>query len=71
MTYIILEAQTNTDGTVGTLINSYTDKNEAESKYHQVLSAAAISSIPIHTAFMLTAEGQVLRSECYRHDVQI
>ena len=66
--YIILETQTNANGTVGTLINSYEDRNAAESKYHQVLSAAAISQLPRHCAFMLTDEGYTIKSEFYVHE---
>ena len=68
--YIILELQTYNDGTVGTLINSYADKNEAESQYHRVLMAAAISDVPLHTCFMLTPDGYTIKSECYRHEVE-
>ena len=67
--YIILETQTNTDGSLGTLINQYEDRNAAESKYHQVLSSAAISELPHHCAFMLSDEGFVIKSECYTHEV--
>lgn len=68
--FIILELQTNTDGTVGTLINAYTERNDAESKYHLVLSSAAISTLPKHTAFMLTDDGRVVKSECYIHEIE-
>lgn len=68
MMFIILETQTYKDGAVGTLIDSYADRNEAESKYHAVLSAGAVSKVPIHTAFMLTDDGYVVKSECYRHE---
>lgn len=68
--YIILEAQTNKNGTLGTLITSYEDQYQAESKYHQVLSAAAVSSLPKHTAFMLTDDGFVIKSECYKHEIE-
>lgn len=67
--YIILETQTNANGTVGTLINTYTDRNAAESKYHTVLAAAAISELPLHCAFMLTDEGYLIKSEVYRHTI--
>ena len=67
--FIVLEIQTNTDGSIGTLITSYEDSYEAESKYHTVLSAAAISKLPLHTAVMLTNEGQVIKSERYKHEV--
>ena len=68
--YIVLETQTYIDGTVGTLINTYTDTNEAESNYHRVLMAAAISTVPIHTAFMLTDSGQIIKSESYKHEIK-
>lgn len=65
--YIVLEVQTNPDGTVGTLIFSFDDINEAESKYHSVLSAAAISTLPFHVAFMLKNDGYVIKSDGYQH----
>ena len=69
--YIILETQTNLDGTVGTILTTFTDQDQAESKYHLVLSSAAVSSLPRHCAFMLTDEGYILKSECYRHEVPV
>ncbi len=66
--YIILETQTNVDTTVGILITSYENRNEAESKYHQILMSAAINNLPLHTAFMLTDEGYTIKSECYKHE---
>ena len=68
--FIILETQTYLDGAVGTLIDTYANQNEAESKYHAVLSAAAVSNVPRHTAFMRTDDGYVVKSECYKHEVQ-
>ena len=41
--YIVLEIQTSTS--VATIVDSYSDRNQAESKYHQILSAAALSSM--------------------------
>ena len=67
MTTIVLEVQVNSDDSVGTLITSYTDRTEAESKYHMVLSAAAVSDKPIHSAFMIDPKGKVIRSEFYEH----
>lgn len=66
--YIVLETQTNTNGTVGTLIDTYENRDAAESKYHLILSAAAVSALPIHCAFMLTDEGYTVKSESYRHE---
>lgn len=65
--YIVLETQTDTNGTVGTLITSYENRNDAESKYHNILTAAAISEVPLHYAFLLTDEGYTIKSEGYDH----
>lgn len=68
MTYIVIELQTNADGTVGNLVYAYTDRNEAEQKYHLVLSSAAVSQLPAHAAVLLTGDGRTLASQCYRHE---
>ena len=66
--YIVLETQTNANGTVGTLVDQFADRDAAESKYHLILSSAAVSTLPIHCAFMLTDEGYTVKSESYRHE---
>ena len=66
MNYIVLEAQT-TGGTTATLVSSYSDRNQAESKYHTVLAAAAISQIEKHTAVLMDETGLCIRSQCYEH----
>lgn len=70
MTYIIIETQT-TNG-VTAIVTPYatTDRNQAENKYHTVLAAAAVSSVEEHAAMMLTGDGRMVRSECYRHPAQ-
>lgn len=68
--YILLETQSYTNGTVGTLVNSYEDRDTAENKYHLILAAAAVSNLPRHSAFMLSDEGYIIKSECYTHEVE-
>lgn len=68
MTYIVIELQTNSDGTVANLVTAYTDRNTAEQKYHLILSAAAVSQLPAHAAVLLTGDGRTLASQCYRHE---
>lgn len=65
--YIVLEIQTS--NTVATLVNSYEDRNQAESKYHQILTAAALSSVPKHSAVLMNDEGQTIKDETYIHEV--
>ena len=68
--YIVFEIQTNNDGTIGTLVSSYPEQNQAESAYHAVLSAAAISALPVHSCVLLTEEGFELMHGCYKHEPQ-
>lgn len=68
MAFIVIELQTNNDGTVGNLVYAFTNRNEAEQKYHLVLSAAAVSALPAHAAVLLTGDGRMLASQCYRHE---
>ena len=68
MAYIVVELQTNSDGTVENLVYSYTERNEAEQKYHLILASAAVSALPAHAAVLLTGDGRMLASQCYRHE---
>lgn len=64
MNYIVIEAQT-TNGVTATIVNTYADYAHAEQKYHTVLAAAAVSTVPIHSASMLTERGNLAKHECY------
>ena len=67
MTYIVIELQTN-DG-VTTIVPPvpFTDRNAAESKFHQTLQYAAVSSIESHAVTLLTEDGRTVRTEVYHH----
>jgi hypothetical protein len=65
--YIVMEMQTNADGAVGTLVWSYNNINEAWSKYHSVLSTAAVSSLPCHACVLLGNDGNKYAAQVYRH----
>lgn len=65
--YIVIELQTNADGTVANLVYQYASRDEAEGKFHSILASAAISSLPVHAAVMLTNAGTMVKSEYYRH----
>ena len=69
--YIVMEVQVNADGTIGTIVNTYADsaRDTAESQYHLILSSAAVSSLPRHTAFMLMDDGRIVKSESYEHPI--
>ena len=65
--WIVIELQTDENGKVANIVTSHENRNEAESKYHQILSAGAISSIPTHSAVMLDERGNLEKSEYYLH----
>lgn len=67
--YIILELQTNGDQTAA-LVHTAADRQQAESIYHQVLAAAAISPVEIHSAALLTEYGYLLQRDAYEHKAQ-
>ena len=68
--YIVSEIQTNTNGTIGVLNSTFENYTEAESKYHMILSYAAVSDLPCHAAVILTNEGAVVNSQYYKHEVE-
>ena len=43
---------------------------KAESKYHEVLAAAAISDYATHSAILFSADGEPLMHECYFHTAE-
>lgn len=66
--YIVSEIQTNKDGVVGILNTQHENYNDAESKYHLVLSYAAKSGLPCHAAVIMTNEGMVMANQYYKHE---
>lgn len=67
MTYIVLEMQTNNGTTALVPPVVYYTRQEAESKYHLILTSAAVSQVEEHAASILTGDGRLVRNECYRH----
>lgn len=65
--FLAIEIQTNQDGTVGNLVYAYDEINQAQSKYHAVLSAAAVSELPMHAAVLVRSDGAVLASDYFDH----
>lgn len=71
--FYIIEIQKTHAGEYGHLVHYVYDtdyeiaRQKAESKYHQVLTAAAVSNTAMHSATMISSEGVPLRNECYKH----
>ncbi len=64
--YIVAEFQTSGDSTA-ILTYSYTESNLAEQKYHEILSSAAVSNVPLHAVSMLNEYGCIAKNEFYTH----
>ena len=71
--FYILEIQKYQNGEYGHIVHFAYDENprkarlKAESKYHEILAAAAISELPTHAAILITAEGAPIMNNCYYH----
>lgn len=68
MKYIVIELQTMDNGSVANIVTAHDTREQAESKYHLVLSAAAVSALPAHAAALIDSEGGVMESRCYRSE---
>lgn len=68
MNYIVIEIQKYADGTIAVPpINTYATFNEAAQRYHTILAAAAVSSVPVHSAVMMTDTGIQVRLDTFDH----
>jgi len=73
--YYIIEIQKNANGEYGHIVHYAYDENadrarmKAESKYHEVLAAAAISDVPQHSASLIASDGFPVMHQCYVHNV--
>lgn len=73
--FYVIEIQKYLSGEFGHIVHYAYDEDankarlKAESKYHEVLAAAAVSELPQHSATLLTSDGRAVMSQCYRHEV--
>lgn len=64
--YIVIEIQ-KSNGEVSTIVNSYETSNEAEAKFYQIMSVAAVSQLERHSASILTEDGNCYMTATYEH----
>lgn len=63
----VIEIQKN--GATATPITTlHTDKDDAYSKYHAVLAAAAVSTVEEHSAILISEEGNYMFHEKFIHE---
>ena len=51
--YLVIEIQKSEDGKIAYLVTTHGTRPEADSKYHLILSSAAVSGLPCHSAIIL------------------
>lgn len=67
MKYIVMEIQTDSEERVANVVTQHDTLAAAESAYYAILSAAAISQVPVHSAVLLTNEGISLLFNSFTH----
>ena len=65
---VVIEIQTQEDGSSSTSSFDYTDESQAENKYHTILAFAATSQVPYHACALLDKYGTVIKNDWYRHE---
>ena len=63
----VLEIMIMPNGAPGCLVNTIADENSAQSKYHDILKSAAISSNPVHGAIILSEALNSIDKKVYTH----
>lgn len=66
MLYYVIEIQTS-NGAGAVIPFNFSDRNEAEAKYHSLLAVCATSTVPKHGAMLFNDDGFILKSEVYNH----
>lgn len=69
--YVVVELQKMSDTQLAHLVTSHETLQEAQSKFHQVLSYAAVSKIPLHSCVLLGEDGYNIKTESYSHIEEI
>ena len=67
MTYTVIEMQTNGSTTAIVPPQVYQRREDAESRWHTIMAAAAVSQVEIHTAVILNQDGNMEKSGSYYH----
>lgn len=65
--YIVIELQANNKGQVANIVTAYNTLAEAQNKYYTILAAAAISSVPTHSAVILDHCGNLIANNSFAH----
>lgn len=75
--FYIIEIQKYYNGEFGHIVHFAYDADadkarlKAESKYHEVLAAAAVSETAEHSAILISSEGFPVMHQCYKHEIPV
>jgi len=67
MKYLVIEIQKFDTGAMSTPAYAYDDIKAAQSKYHAILSGAAVSKLPVHAAVLMNETGYCIAHECFTY----
>ena len=45
-------------------------QRKAESKFHEIMSRAAVSDYAMHSAILFSEEGFLIMNQCYKHEAE-
>jgi hypothetical protein len=68
-TWAVIELQSNGDS-LAVLSSTYTNWNDALSRFYQTMVSVAQSSVPEHTVLIMDKVGQVRKIETVYHEVE-
>ena len=60
MKYVLIELQTMDNGAVANIVTVYENELAAKSAYYSVMTAAALSNLPVHSAILMDNYGIVI-----------
>ena len=63
---VVIEIQKSGE-TATPLVQLFTDDAQAKSRYHELLSIAAVSNVPEHSVILVSEEGNYMFHEKYEH----
>ena len=66
--FIVLEFTRNASGNIAVYPSAKELEDSAYAKYYEILSRASSSQSPVHGAALMTFEGFMLESKCFKHE---
>lgn len=66
MKYLVIELQKNENGVVSNIVTNHDSLAEAESKFYNILSAAAVGNVAVHSAVIIRDDGLPVKNKCYK-----